>query len=294
VGKQKCSRQAPPAAVRRRHAFSADTNLDTLVTSGAAVKLSGPVSNIYFGAAVSMGDLNGDGIGDVAIGAPATQTSPTAVYADRSFIFYGSGDLLTQKGTDGADLLPSGVDTSNLAEIVGGVDRIAGGAGNDTITGIGSASDTGNAGLFDVALGGAGNDTVTLSGTNFTLVDGGNGSNTLKCDNISGLTLDLPSLNQKLRNFNTFDLTTGINTLKLNAAYIAQSVSSGNTGTFTILGSSEDTVQLLNTPGATWSNSGTTQVIDSVTYNIWTNNTFSLTDTRSRVLIAQDILTTAL
>ncbi len=59
------------------------------------------------------------------------------------------------------------------------VDRIAGGAGDDLITEIGNNSESGSAGLFDVALGGVGNDTITLAETKFTLVDGGNGSNTL-------------------------------------------------------------------------------------------------------------------
>lgn len=274
--------------------FSADTNLDALVTSGAALKYSGPVSNIYFGAAVSMGDLNGDGLGDVAVGAPATQPTVSPNYAGRSFIFYGTGGLLTQKGTDAADTLNSGVDTSDLAEIIGGVDRIAGGAGDDLITGIGNSSDSGNSGLFDVALGGAGNDTIKLVGTNFTLVDGGVGSNTLNFDNVSGLSIDLTALGEKVKNFNRFDLSTGANTLRIQASYIAQAVSKGQPGSFTVLGSADDTVQLFNTTNASWSNTGTTQVIDTVTYGVWTNSVFSATDTRTQLLIAQGITTSVI
>ena len=275
-------------------AFSADTNLDALVTSGEAIKYSGPVSDSYFGASVSMGDLNGDGIGDVAVGAPATQPLVAPVLAGRSFIFYGAGGLLTQKGTDAADTLASGVDSSELAEIVGGVDRIAGGAGNDVITGIGSSADIGNSGLFDVALGGAGDDTITLDGINLTLVDGGTGSNTLKVDQVSGLAIDLTTLAEKIKNFNHFDLSTGNNTLKINASYIAQTISSGQPGRFTVLGGAGDTVQLLNTTGAVWSNTGTTEVINSVTYDIWSNNIFAAGDARSKLLIAQGITTTVI
>ena len=274
--------------------FSADSNLDALVTSGSATKYSGPVSNIYFGAAVSMGDLNGDGLADIAVGAPATQPTVAPLYAGRSFIFYGTGDLLTQKGTDAADTLNSGVDTSDLAEIIGGVDRIASGAGDDLITGIGNSSDSGNSGLFDVALGGAGSDTIKLVGTNFTLVDGGVGSNTLSTDNVSGLSIDLTTLGEKVKNFNRFDLSTGNNTLKIQASYIAQTVSKGQTGLFTVLGSAGDTVQLLNTTNASWSNTATTQVIDSVAYTIWTNSIFSATDTRTQLLIAQGITTSVI
>jgi hypothetical protein len=275
-------------------AFSADTNLDALVASGAAVKYSGPVSRTYFGASVSMGDFDGDGIGDVAVGNPGIQPSVAPVFAGRSFIFYGAGKLLTQKGTDAADTLTSGVDSSALAEIIGGVDRIAGDAGDDLITGIGSSSDTGNAGLFDVALGGAGNDTIALTGTNFTLVDGGIGSNKLRVDSLSGLTIDLTTQAEKVSNFNHFDLSTGSNVLKINAAYIAKTISSGQPGRFSVLGSADDTVQLKNTTDASWQSPVSTQIIDSVTYNVWTNSIFASTDERSQLLVAQGINTTVI
>ena len=275
------------------HSFSADTNLDTLVASGSAVKLSGPVSNSYFGASVTMGDLNGDGIGDVAVGAPATQPTVAPLYAGRSYFYYGSGELLTQKGTTGDDSLAAGVQIDGLSEIAGGVDRIAAGAGNDLITGIGNTSDTGNEGLFDVALGGAGDDTISIIGLNFTLIDGGNGNNTLRTESSDGLTLDLTSLKEKVNNFSRFDIITGNNTLKLDASYIAQMISKGNANRFIVLGDSGDSVQLLNTPGA-WSNTGSTEVIDFVTYNLWTNSAFSPSDTRSKLLIAQSVTTSVL
>ncbi len=258
------------------------------------MKYSGPASNIYFGASVSMGDFNGDGIGDVAVGAPATQPSVAPIYAGRSFIFYGAGELLTQKGTNSADTLTSGVDSSDLAEIIGGVDRIAADAGDDVITGIGSSSDTGNAGLFDVALGGAGNDTITLIGTNLTLVDGGLGSNTLKVDTASGLSIDLTSQGEKIKNFNHFDLVTGSNTLRINAAYIAQTVASGQPGRFTVLGSNADTLQLKNTTDAAWQTPIATETINSVIYNVWTNTIFSSTDSRTQLLVAQGINVTVI
>jgi hypothetical protein len=53
--------------------------------------------------------------------------------------------------------------------------------------------------LFDVGLGRAGNDVIALAGANFTLVDGGNRSNALKADAVSGLSLDLMNLGQKAK-----------------------------------------------------------------------------------------------
>jgi hypothetical protein len=61
-----------------------------------------------------------------------------------------------------------------------------------------------NVRLLDVGLGRAGNDVIALAGANFTLVDGGNRSNALKVDAVSGLSLDLMNLGQKGKDFNHF------------------------------------------------------------------------------------------
>jgi hypothetical protein len=60
-------------------------------------------------------------------------------------------------------------------------------------------------------------------------------------------------------------LSSGDASLNIKAAFIAQTVSTGQPGRFTILGSSGDTVPLLNTTDATWQSKAITETINSMT-----------------------------
>jgi hypothetical protein len=196
---------------------------------------------------------------------------------------------LTQSFTAENDVLPAGGTFSGFAPIVGGVDRISGGGGNDTITGMGSSSDTGNNGLFDVAYGGQGNDTIAVVGLNFTRVDGGMGIDTLRIDSLTSVTLDFANLGTKVRNFEVIDLGTSASAVNGNHTVVLRladvlNLTREQTGGFqalTIRGDSGDTVDLDLTKYAT----STTQIVDGVTYNVYSHSDLPASNTFDNILI---------
>jgi hypothetical protein len=134
------------------------------------------------------GDVNGDGLGDLMIGEPFSDT-PTDSYAGRAYVIFGSttgafsqtavdqlggdaDDTLT--GTSAGDVLVGGAGDDKLIGN-GGPDVLYGGAGDDTfvldrsnVKAL-SAGFKRNAGLLARVDGGTGVDTLKLSGANITL-----------------------------------------------------------------------------------------------------------------------------
>jgi len=145
------------------------------------------------------GDVNDDGFDDVIIGAPLAD--PNGASSGSSFVIFGSSDItgtLTYVGTAGDDVL-TGTSAAEIFEAAGGNDMMAGGGGADVFRGSG------------------GDDTMQVIDFNFHLADGGRGIDTLSLGG-SGLTLDLASFSEKVKDIEAVDLTgSGDNILNLKA-----------------------------------------------------------------------------
>ena len=235
------------------------------------------------------GDIDGDGLADILVGAPMASGQPGGGGA---YVIYGS----TSGAFTHTAVTQMGGATDDAMSDAGQPAVIAGGAGNDTI----SLSRGGS-----VALGGAGDDTLVI-GIGFLLeglagavdgrishLDGGSGVDTLKIDG-SGIVLDLTALQNpgmgllhgvgRLSGIERVDLTgSGDNRLKISIDDImdmssANLFNSGNGWTglaatenlhqMVVAGNAGDRVELASQTG--WSHGGDA-TLDGVVYHIVTN-----------------------
>ncbi|MEY4563329.1 MAG: hypothetical protein RLZZ618_2606, partial [Pseudomonadota bacterium] len=231
-------------------------------TAGAAIELStvafgtggfvinGQCATDISGSSVSSaGDVNGDGMADLIVGARGS-VAVAGNGSGRSYVIFGSANgsagatVVDQLGTTGADTLSDGGTSRTLV----------GNAGNDTLTATASSVLSGGSGNDRIEIGAA---MVTAlqsslgSGGNATRlarVDGGSGVDTLALSG-SGLTLDLtqisntaagnPEVDSRLSNIEVIDLTgSGNNCLQLSAADVRDLASSNriNSGNASSLG----------------------------------------------------------
>ncbi|KZN29504.1 hypothetical protein N480_07210 [Pseudoalteromonas luteoviolacea S2607] len=188
----------------------------------------------------SAGDINGDGIKDIQFGTPSADknnlNNTGAVY-----VLNGDGNLVTLWGTEGDDIITG-------AAIA---DNIAAGTGDDVIRTNGGT---------DAVYAGPGEDTIYISDNTFTRIDGGGNTDILIFEG-AGINLNLAAQASRVRNVEVFDIRgSGANSITLN-----KSVSSNSN--LRILGDDDDYIGAANNQ---WVDSGTTQVIDNITYKVFT------------------------
>ncbi len=171
-------------------------NLSAVANGNGGFVINGQCAFDQSGISVaSAGDVNGDGLADLIIGAkesdPATGGAGNN-NAGRSYVIFGSSTgafsqtAVDQMGTSGNDTLTSTAASQTLI----------GGTGNDTLIGGGGA---------DVLYGGSGDDTFVLNADNvaklaqgvidgnLARIDGGSGIDTFKLDG-AGIHLDLTAI----------------------------------------------------------------------------------------------------
>jgi Ca2+-binding RTX toxin-like protein len=132
--------------------FSSSINLSSL-NGTAGFRLDGVAAGDSSGwSAASAGDVNGDGLADLVIGAP--YASPNGRHSGSSYVYLSPATSgATYRGTTLADSL-HGTSSGDSMNGNAGNDTLSGGAGNDTIDG-GAGND-----LLD---GGTGNDTASYA-----------------------------------------------------------------------------------------------------------------------------------
>ena len=207
-------------------AATGPVNLSAITRGSGGFVINGETTSDFSGGSVSAaGDVNGDGLADLIIG--AYRADPNGSASGRSYVIFGSTNgAFFQTTVD--QLGGSGNDTLNGTAAA---ETLVGGDGNDSLNGNGA----------DVLLGGRGNDTHSInasmitalqspfgSGGNTTQlarIDGGSGFDTIAL-NGSGLNLNLtaianqggitPSSASRLESIERIDLTgSGNNNLLL-------------------------------------------------------------------------------
>ncbi|OYU11517.1 MAG: hypothetical protein CFE38_11490 [Comamonadaceae bacterium PBBC1] len=230
------------------------------------------------------GDVNGDGLADLVVGAPVVENN-----LGKSYVIFGSTSGAFHEsrvdwlGSDGSDVQSDG----------GVAMTLVAGAGNDTLA----------ATAASVLYGGAGDDVFEISSamitalqspyglggnlTQLARIDGGSGMDTLKLMG-SGQSLDLtqiagsamtPESDARLESIEVIDMTgSGDHTLKLLAKDVLDLsrfnvfATTGRTQLM-VTGQAGDTLDLADATGTIGWTHGTATTLNNVLYDVWNHNT---------------------
>ena len=222
--------------------FGATVDLSALA-SDAGFKLDGLAADDQFGVAVNAaGDVNGDGFGDMIVGASGVDSNGSN--AGTSYVLFGgdtSGETIIQ-GTDADDTLVGSASSEHFIA----------GDGNDMLIGRGGAD------LFE---GGAGDDIIRVVDLEFASVNGGEGVNTLSLSG-SNIALNLSELQGRVQDIERINLYgTGDNSLSLTPADLI--ALSSTSDTLAVNGTVGDHVIL----GSEWSDGGVQGVFHTYTFD---------------------------
>lgn len=222
--------------------FGATVDLSALA-SDAGFKLNGLAADDQFGVAVNAaGDVNGDGFGDMIVGASGVDSNGSN--AGTSYVLFGgdtSGETIIQ-GTDADDTLVGSASSEHFIA----------GDGNDMLIGRGGAD------LFE---GGAGDDIIRVVDLEFASVNGGEGVDTLSLSG-SNIALNLSELQGRVQDIERINLYgTGDNSLSLIPADLI--ALSSTSDTLAVNGTVGDHVIL----GNEWSDGGVQGVFHTYTFD---------------------------
>jgi hypothetical protein len=269
---------------------SSAIDLSAVVAGNGGFVINGQSANDFSGVSVaSAGDVNGDGLADLIVGAPSSDPNSLSD-AGRSYVIFGgtSGPFIDTSvdwlGTSGNDTRSDG----------GVAQTLVAGAGNDTLT----------ATAAGVLYGGAGDDTFIINNdvisalqnpmgaggntTQLARIDGGTGMDTLVLSGAS-LRLDLtqvanqaasnPSGSSRINGVETIDITgSGNNRLRLNLSDLLDMGSANLFETnghqqLMVKGNSGDTVEM--TDKGNWIKLTAPVVVDGASYHVLDHTTSS-------------------
>lgn len=191
-------------------------------------------------------DLTGSGVADYAVVLANSSLYEIDPVADFAFTMgiTGTSSADTLGGTSSADVIGGGQGDDTISGLEGD-DVLFGGHGNDRLEG--GAGD-------DSLIGGTGNDTLVFDDTDITdgtRLDGGSGIDTLLIDATSGAIDFTPANNNKIYLVEAIDMSSGAHTVTINQTNLLSITDSDNTLTIDV--DADDTVNLVSTTSASWS-----------------------------------------
>ncbi|SHA06385.1 Flagellar hook-length control protein FliK [Bathymodiolus thermophilus thioautotrophic gill symbiont] len=234
----------------------------------------------------SAGDINGDGLDDLIVGAYWADPVGHAD-AGKSFVVFGKTDTQAIDLMDinninnDKRIISHEIDLQGDTYYANKDDTLVGTFANELfVAGIGDDILIGNGGT-DVFNAGAGNDTIIINGNNLSKlysnklsgdllarIDGGSNTDTLKLEG-SNLNLNLAKIdNGRIQDIEIIDLTgSGNNSLDLNLSDLLDI--SSETNVLKIIGDTGDTVNIQH--GVNDFIKGSAETEDGVTYNVYSN-----------------------